>query len=237
MEPIDRQKARMCQEVKDGALAHLSDQKALEYLLLFTKPKEEVSILAKRLLEEFVSLAGVLDGEFSRVMQVEGIGESAAILLGIIPDIAAKYSASFSETKDVISHSWQLFDLFHPYFIGAVNEMTCLAAMDENKRVLGVKKISEGGPDNTDITMRQIIEATLTFGGKEVILAHNHMSGIAYPSRPDVLATKGIRDYLAQVDIVLYDHVILVDDDMVSLRDSNLMEDETMLRYFNITII
>ena len=53
-----------------------------------------------------------------------------------------------------------------------------------------------------------------------VVLAHNHPSGLASPSDEDISTTRYVHDVLRKLDITLYDHVILADDDMVSLRDS-----------------
>ena len=53
-----------------------------------------------------------------------------------------------------------------------------------------------------------------------VVLAHNHPSGIATPSQEDIFITHYIRDALQPLGITLYDHVIMTDDDMVSLKDS-----------------
>ena len=51
-------------------------------------------------------------------------------------------------------------------------------------------------------------------------LAHNHPSGVATPSQEDIFLTHYVQQSLQPLGITLYDHVILTDDDMVSLRDS-----------------
>jgi len=56
-----------------------------------------------------------------------------------------------------------------------------------------------------------------------VVLAHNHPSGLATPSQEDLFLTRYIQDSLKPLGITLYDHVILTDDDMVSLRDSRYL--------------
>ena len=54
-------------------------------------------------------------------------------------------------------------------------------------------------------------------------LAHNHPSGVALPSHEDEIATIQIRDALAAVDVHLVDHIIVADDDYVSLRHEGLL--------------
>ena len=53
-----------------------------------------------------------------------------------------------------------------------------------------------------------------------VIIAHNHTSGIAIPSKEDVCAPKRIADALAAVDIKLLDHLVIADGDFVSIYDT-----------------
>ena len=55
-----------------------------------------------------------------------------------------------------------------------------------------------------------------------VILSHNHVSGLAFPSAEDRVTTVRLGEILAHVGVLLADHIIFVDDDAVSLRDSGL---------------
>ena len=55
-----------------------------------------------------------------------------------------------------------------------------------------------------------------------MLLAHNHPSGVALPSNADSQTTLQIRRALADIGVELVDHIIVADDDFVSLRDSKL---------------
>ena len=57
-----------------------------------------------------------------------------------------------------------------------------------------------------------------------MVLAHNHTSGVATPSDADISTTRYIRQVLQSINIQLYDHVIMTDDDMVSMRDSGYFQ-------------
>ena len=56
-----------------------------------------------------------------------------------------------------------------------------------------------------------------------VIVAHNHPSGIAEPSRADELITQRVKEALALVDIRLLDHIIVGDGASVSLAERGLL--------------
>ena len=66
-------------------------------------------------------------------------------------------------------------------------------------------------------TMAKVIEKVQR---PTLVLAHNHPSGVATPSQEDIFLTHYVQQSLQPLGITLYDHVILTDDDMVSLRDS-----------------
>lgn len=214
---------RMKQEFLQGGLAHFSEPRALELLLFFSRFQGDVNPLAHELLAAFGSLAGVLDAPPEELAKIPGVGENTVVLLKLIPAIAARYLASRTSGEVIVSDSASLYNLFLPYFFGARNEMSFLACFDGKLKLLGVKKISEGSPNANEISVRKISAEALALNATVVVLAHNHPSGLATPSEEDIFSTRYIQDALRPLGIVLYDHVILADDDMVSLKDSKYL--------------
>jgi DNA repair protein RadC len=62
--------------------------------------------------------------------------------------------------------------------------------------------------------------AALAHNASAVLLAHNHVSGLALPSNADLLTTETLARVLREVGVELADHLIFTEDDMVSLKDS-----------------
>ena len=54
-----------------------------------------------------------------------------------------------------------------------------------------------------------------------VVLAHNHPSGLAVPSAEDIQTTRQIAQALRAVEIALADHIVVADDDYVSIAMSD----------------
>lgn len=220
----DGHRSRMKQEFLQGGLEPFSEARALELLLFYSRNQGDVNPTAHALLDTFGSLAGVLDADPKALMEVPGVGENTAILLKLVPALAAKYLASRTSAETIIRNSDDLRELFSPYFFGARNEMSFLACFDGKLKLLGVRKLSEGGPNDTNIAPRQIAAAALSFNATAVVLAHNHTSGVATPSEADISTTRYIRQVLQSINVQLYDHVIMTDDDMVSMRDSGYFQ-------------
>lgn len=211
---------RMRQEFLKGGLESFSDVRTLELLLFFSRPQGDVNPLAHALLAQFGSLSGVLDADPADLQRVPGVGENTVVLLKLFTALSSKYLASRAK-KDVDGSSTQgLWDIFSPYFFGARNEMTFLGCFDSNLKLLGVKQISEGIPNASGINVRSLSYIALSMNATAVVLAHNHPSGVALPSREDETATELAREALDAMGVALVDHIIVADNDYVSLRES-----------------
>jgi DNA repair protein RadC len=77
--------------------------------------------------------------------------------------------------------------------------------------------------DTADLPLRQIIGAALAHGSQGLILAHNHPSGDASPSRADLDATRRLADTAASLGIRVHDHLIFAGRDCRSLRAMGLL--------------
>lgn len=214
------------QRLKEEFLARpdsFPDHKVLELLLFYANPRSDTNETAHLLLEHFGSLAGVLDADPAALVQVEKIGGHAVVLLKAVKEIAGRYLYDRSSLEGIIRSSRDACAVLRPYFFGATCERLCVLCTDGKRKVLGVRQISEGDVNSVQILPRLVAGAALSLNAAGVILAHNHVSGLAYPSPEDQLATVELQKILAGVGIELLDHVIFVDGDMVSLRDSGML--------------
>ena len=77
--------------------------------------------------------------------------------------------------------------------------------------------------------MRKIVETALGVNATTVVLAHNHPSGVALPSGEDIQTTRRVAMALAAVEITLADHIVVADDDYVSLAQSGHRFDDCLV--------
>lgn len=213
---------RVKQEFLARGLSGMADHKILELLLFYAIPQGDVNPLAHTLVEHFGSLSGVLNAPYEELKKVKGVGDNAATLLTLVPAVAAHYLAQSAELGDELTSSWQFHDLLIPLFLGSRNEKVYLICMDGKNKLLSHRLLGEGIADTVSITARKVMEAALACNASKVVLAHNHVSGIALYSAADVEATREVFRLLAQVRIELLDHFVIANDDMVSMRDSGV---------------
>lgn len=83
------------------------------------------------------------------------------------------------------------------YFGAADGTFMCERALAE----------SDGG--SIAISAVAILRVAITAGAAQVILVHNHPSGLAYPSEADRVATRQIMERAKALDISLIDHLIV----------------------------
>lgn len=197
-----------------------SEHRVLELLLFYALPQGDVNALAHELIDRFGSLAGVLDASPDELCKMKGISEHTAVLLRLVPALSGQYLSSRCEISRLIHNPEQARVLLEPCFRGARNEQSYVLCLDGKNRPLGVRKLSEGCIDATAVNTRRIAEEAMALRAAKVYLAHNHISNIALPSGADVNSTMVIKQALAGIGVELVDHLIFVDDDMVSVMQS-----------------
>lgn len=213
-------RARLKTEFLARGLAGIPDHKALELLLCFAIPQGDVNPLAHRLMDTFGSLSGVFNATPEQLMQVKGVGEHAACLIKLIPELGGRYQADRSKLGDILDTTDRLGEYLSPEFFGQRNEITVVLCLDAKCKALHCRQLAEGSADSTSLSLRKMMEIAFACNASQVVLAHNHPSNIAMPSQEDILATKMAFDAFRQVDILLRDHLIFSHDDYISLRDS-----------------
>ena len=83
--------------------------------------------------------------------------------------------------------------------------------------------VHRGSITVASISVRKIVQTALNQNAASVVLAHNHPSGYALPSQEDLDTTRTLQTALQSVGIVLADHIIVADDDYVSLADDGYL--------------
>lgn len=215
---------RVKEEFRIRGLEGMPDHKVLELLLFYAKPQGDVNPLAHALIERFGTLSGVFHATYEQLLNVKGVGENTATLIKLMPAIGGRYLQDRVDLSQVLEETWQFRELLLPYFFGARNEMAYLVCMDGKHKLIACRKLGEGVADAVSLTTRKVMEMALECNASVVVLAHNHVSGLALPSTEDVVTTRQLRKTLCQVGIDLYDHFIVADDEMISMRRSNYFE-------------
>lgn len=218
----DGHRERLRKRFLEEDLDNFDDKHVLELLLFYCIPRKDTGVIAYNLIQRFKSLSGVLDATRKELQSVEGVGENVACYLSLIASTGRFYRVNKGKEITILPSLPACAEYLKPYFQGRTNETVFLLCMDAKCKVLGCREVGEGSVNAASISTRRIVEIALSYGASSVVMAHNHPSGIALPSPEDILTTKQIAIGLAAVDITLTDHIIVADEDLVSLAQSGL---------------
>ena len=221
----DGHREKMRQRFLKSGLDAFADHEALELLLYYAIPRRDTNPIAHALMERYGSLSAVLTAPVEDLKKVEGVGESAAVLLKLAPQLYRKARLSDAEQETVLSSVERVGAYLLERFAGEKNEVVYQLCLDRKGKLLACKKLGEGGVASADLDIRRLVENTLLTGASSVVLAHNHPSGVALPSRDDYAATDRANTALSVVGLALADRIIVADGDFVSMSDSGYLTD------------
>ncbi len=225
----DGHRQRLKELFRKEGLDNFYDYQALELLLYYCIPRKDTNPIAHALLDRFGTLAQVLEAPVEELMTVEGVGENAATFLHLVTEIGRYYLVNRAEQVKVLPTLEDCARYLIPRFYGRRNEMVYLLCLDAKCKVLCCKELGEGVVNSTHISVRKIMETALAVNATTVVLAHNHPSGVAIPSADDIQTTRRVAAALSAVDIHLADHIVVAEDDYVSMVQSGHKFDDCLV--------
>ena len=203
---------------------YFEDHEALELILFYAIPRKNTNDVAHNLLKKFGSVDQILDAPIKILQEVEGVGESAAILIKSISSIIRIYlERKYSGSENYLSLK-DLSDKLMLKFTYRLEEVVAIALVDAKGKLIYDGIVNKGSVSAVEIYARKIIELIVLYNASGVMLAHNHPSGFALPSSDDIETTKKLSDILKSMKVELLDHIIVADGDYISLRESGMHE-------------
>ena len=214
---------KMRQRFLKSGLEGFADHEALELLLFYAIPRQDTNPIAHRLMERYGSLSAVLSAPAEDLKKVEGIGESAAVLLKAAGQIAQKARLSDATAQRPLTDVEAVGAYLLERYAGETHEMLYELCLDQKGKLLACKRLSEGSASSAALDLRKVVENAILTSASAVILAHNHPSGIALPSDDDCAATTRAARALQTIGVTLADHIVVADDDFVSMAQSGYL--------------
>lgn len=197
----------------------LSDAELLAiFLRTGVKGKSAVD-LARELLSDFGNLRSLLTADLNTFCQSHGLGSAKFAQLQAVLEMAKRHLAQELERGDALTSPQltqryllsQLRDRSHEVF-------ACLF-LDNQHRVIRYQELFHGTLDGAAVYPREVVKQALSVGAAAVILAHNHPSGVAEPSRSDRAITDRLSEALGLMDIRVLDHLVVGDGYCVSFAE------------------
>ncbi len=207
--------------LRDG-LDNFEEHQVLELLLFYGIPQRDTNPIAHALMDRFGSLSRVLEATPEELAEVDYVGDNVSTLFKLVTEVSRYYQVNCAMREKILTTIDACGKYLTPFFYGRQQETVFLLCLDAKCKVLCCEKVGQGGVNSAGVPIRQIVEAALKANASSAILAHNHPSGLALPSREDVQTTRRVAVALDAVEVELTDHIIVADNDWVSLAQSGL---------------
>ena len=108
--------------------------------------------------------------------------------------------------------------------IGArAHEVFVVLFLDAQSRLIRLEEMFRGTLTQTSVYPREVVRRALELHAASVILAHNHPSGLAEPSRADEFLTRTLTAALKLVDVSVLDHLVVGQGSVVSFAERGLL--------------
>ncbi|CAM2067272.1 DNA repair protein RadC [Sulfidibacter corallicola] len=196
----------------------------LELLLTLALPRCDTKPLAKRLLERFGSLNGVVTATTRQLCSVEGVGSKTAHLLRLLGETAVVLEEEKIRFGRFLSDIDEMKRYLRRELAFEEAEYLLVLFLDQQRRLIRAIRVFRGTVNQSVVYPREVVKEGLTCNAARAMIAHNHPSGLAEPSRQDIHLTHKVREALAMVDIFLEDHFIVGKNEVTSLRERGVFD-------------
>lgn len=192
-----------------GAAA-LSDAELLAIFLRVGMRGKSAVDLARELLARFDGdLAGLAGASTKDLARLPGIGPAKAAQLVATLELARRALAGSLKVKDAMASPQAVRDWLRLSLGGLQHEVFVALWLDVQNRLIASEELFRGTLTQTSVYPREVVKRALMHNAGAVILAHNHPSGLAEPSRADEVLTSSLKQALALIDVKLLDHFIV----------------------------
>lgn len=213
-------RSRMRKRFAEHGFDGFADHEILELLLFYAIPQKDTNPLAHALLNEYKSLANVLEADKESLTKIPGVGEVAASLITMVPHLARVYERSCMEKGGLLNDITAIGTFAISMMRGKVSEEFGMICLDSNRHVKWHGIIAKGTLDQIEAYPRLIVSEVVKHHAKNVIFVHNHPTGSLLPSPSDKETTRRLVDVLKAIDVVTLDHIIVSDNRFYSMAES-----------------
>ncbi|HEY0821290.1 MAG TPA: DNA repair protein RadC [Rhizobacter sp.] len=203
-----------------GALA---DAELIALLLRTGIKGQSVLALAQSLLGEFGGLRGLLHAEPADLKRIKGLGPAKRAEMAAVLELARRSLAQELMERPLFDSPARVKDYLRLQIGGKPHEVFVVLFLDAQNRLIRAEEMFRGTLTQTSVYPREVLKRALELGAAAVLLAHNHPSGAAEPSKADEFLTQTLTRALGLIDVRVLDHLVVAPAEVVSFAERGLM--------------
>lgn len=125
--------------------------------------------------------------------------------------------------RDVLDQPAVVCEYLQLHFAGLEHEVFAVLWLDTRRRLIAFEDLFRGSLTCTSVHPREVAKRALQRNAAAAIVAHNHPSGVAEPSRSDEFLTQQLKATLQLIDVRLLDHVVVAGTQSCSMAQRGLL--------------
>jgi DNA repair protein RadC len=215
--------ARPREKLLAAGPAALADAELIALLLRTGLKGRSVLQLAQDLLDSFGGLAGLLHAQPQDLKRVKGLGPAKRAEVAAVIELARRSLAQELVQRPLFDAPGKVKDYLQLQLAQREHEVFAVLFVDAQNRLIRCEEMFRGTLTQTSVYPREVLKRALDLGAAAVILAHNHPSGAAEPSRADEFLTQTLKSALQLVDVRVLDHLVVGRAGVVSFAERGLL--------------
>lgn len=149
-----------------------------------------------------------------------GIGSAKAVTIMAAMELGKRLMREAHTDRVTMGSASDLFEYFRTHILDLPHEECHMLMLDVKNRIMGHKLVSRGGITESSVDIRLVLRSALITGATNIVLCHNHPSGVPAPSKADDVLTRRLKEACDVMHIRLLDHVIVGSDSYFSYYES-----------------
>ena len=201
----------------------LSDAELLALLLRTGLPGKNALQMGQELVDTFGGVAGLLHTGPEALKSIKGLGPAKRAELVAVLELARRALAEKLREKTLFDTPQAVRDYLQLQLGSRPHEIFAVLFLDSQHRLIVLEELFRGTLTQTSVYPREVVVRALALNASSVVLAHNHPSGTAKPSRADEALTQTLKSALALVDVRVLDHFVVTSSQAVSMAELGLL--------------
>ena len=201
----------------------LGDAELLAILLRTGMAGKGVLHMAQELLDTFGGIGGLLHTGADGLKRIKGLGPAKRAEVVAVLELARRALAQQLQQKALFDSPKAVREYLQLQLGARTHEVFAVLFLDSQNRLLAMEELFRGTLCQTSVYPREVVLRALHHHAAAVVLAHNHPSGTAQPSRADEALTQSLKAALALVDVRVLDHFIVTRDQAASMAEMGLV--------------
>jgi len=208
--------------LKSGLTGFL-DYEIIELLLKLSDNRRDQRETAKRLIEKYKSLKGVLNATNLDLLKTEGIGPANIFGLKFVHSVADRYLKEKALDEKFIKSSKDVIQYLIYNLRDKNKEAFLIIFLNRRNQIIEIDQLFEGSLTSSAVYSREVIKGILQRDAASVILVHNHPSGNPNPSKEDKVITEKLINACKANDVTVHDHIIIAGNKYTSFSEKGLI--------------